>query len=259
MSESGTPNPPAAQLAPVSGPPSSLAACSDSSTAAESLAIPPIYSKTRTSPQEEYKTLRDELIHIFNRVYVVLAAELAAFGVFTTLSMKAADYAECTMIGVLEMFMLVVGILVTCLLHQHAYWIGSYLIVYHEMPERIGWHFRSRRFRLQRHIAQSLPLRWNEGVNDSQFIAYVYSTMLVLTFVLATRHSYLELWTFAGSPAAFAASAALLFAASIGALLLNTLRKLYKYGARRSLTHWKLYQTNEMSVTVEEQGRDIGV
>jgi hypothetical protein len=126
-------------------------------------------------PQDEYKALRDEMMNLFTRVWVVLVAMLTAFG---TLSLRAHDRDDEQVLVVLLILSvcLIAGVISIITLYNNIYSIGSYIAVFLDGPGH--WHLRSRDMRIQL-MADRLsdPVSFTERINEPKTVSLVLFAM----------------------------------------------------------------------------------
>ena len=96
--------------------------------------------KIAVSADAEYKALRDEIIHLWNRVFVLLAGMVGGSLVIFqhALDLRDAHPLRAWWLLVVLSCTLLVAMLLTCKIYDHIYRIRCYIAVYHETS--VGWH-----------------------------------------------------------------------------------------------------------------------
>lgn len=143
------------------------------------------------SPEAEYKALRDEMMHLLNRIFVLLAAMVGgSILVFTrALELRNASHLWTAVGLVLGLCVTLAGaIVLTYKLHEHIDKIRFYILVYHE-PDSGGWHSRVIDFNNYRKTLPDLPRahKWlfSPGDLDTIFRLYVLLVLIAAVFELS--------------------------------------------------------------------------
>jgi hypothetical protein len=184
--------------------------------------------------KEEYKALRDEMINLFTRVFVVL---VAIFTAYATLSLKAIEQSDpkqmLAVLLVLSAF-LVVGILLILAFYSNIYSIGSYIAVYFE-GGKAHWHLRSRHMRiLLANAHPNDPVPAIERINEPRTVSFAFFTMFLS---LPLQFS----WRF-GICAQCIGFVTLVAVFLFGCWLTWSLQQAYTGGAKRWMRRWSSYK-----------------
>lgn len=137
-------------------------------------------------PSDEYKTLRDEMISIFQRIFLVFTAEVAANVLLTLTFLNARN--DLSLKGLLALFvglLLMVGLFLSIILYRAIYRVGSYIVVY--LEDEDGWHYRMRDVfgALKEGTGFSSRLAWHEKLTEPGAIAASYAVMALSQLVMA--------------------------------------------------------------------------
>jgi hypothetical protein len=182
------------------------------------------------SPEAEYKALRDEMMHLLNRIFVLLAAMVGgSILVFTrALELRNTHPPPSFWIPVGLVLglcgTLAFAIILTYKLHEHIDKIRFYILVYHE-PASGGWHSRVIDFNDYRKKLADLPRthKWFFSPGDLNTIFGLYVLLVLIAAVFE--------WGFLGPGIGWWKSATLVGASVILFLaLLLSLRSGYNKG-----------------------------
>jgi hypothetical protein len=203
-------------------------------------------------PRDEYKSLRDEMVQLFNRAFVVLAAEIAAF---TTLAWRGleAGPASAFWLAFLSQLLLLAGLGLSLMLYQHIYNIGSYILVFHESGKaegatgRSGWHARRRVFRL---VTDDMGGHWYERLTETRTTSAAYGVILAANVVLGLRGLPPDLINPSFWPTIQAVG--LWALTGLCAWLLWALAQTYRSGARAWVKRWREFAAKFGSLTGEK-------
>lgn len=186
--------------------------------------------------KDEYKALRDEMLNLFTRVFVVL---VAIFTAYITLSLKAIDQydpKQMLLILVILSAFLILGILLILAFYSNIYSIGSYIAIYLE-GDKVRWHLRSRHMRIfltNTHLNDPVPAI--ERMNEPKTVSIAFYMMffsLPIQFVMHFGQSVVYIhWYY------FLVLVATVF---FGCWLTRNLSQSYVSGAKRWMRRWHRY------------------
>lgn len=140
-------------------------------------------ARAAVSPEAEYKALRDEMIHLFNRVFVLLAAMVGGSVVVFNRALDLRDAHPLRAWGLVVVMSctLVVGMVLTYKIYDHIYKIRWYIVVYHE--DGVGWHLRAGDI-IDYLRTFPVPNRWFYSFGEPDAIAVLYAALVL--FAAAT-------------------------------------------------------------------------
>ena len=203
----------------------------------------------------EYKTLRDELIAHYHRIFIILGAEMAAFAAGMYATIGESDAGTKVFLRVLINVLLAAGIGLTFLVYCEAYKIGSYIIVYLE-NEAARFHVRSRHMNLS-YSSHPLnaPLSWFDRRTEDDGIATVYLVMILAVAINAGVDAAALDGAFL--PAVGSKANQWQFGTSFAALLVwLRLPTVYRKSSRQWTTRWLTYKSGGYEATAEA---DLGL
>jgi hypothetical protein len=198
------------------------------------------------NPEVEYKSLRDEMVGTLNRVFMVLAAEIAVFGTVLARTLGETDpILKAVAFAVVGIFLLF-GIALTASLYSHLYMVGSYIVVYLE-DSAPGCHMRIRHLRMNFDALKlAAPLGWVHRMWEAYLIGVIYFGMAVLLLLLCGATFGVHSWPF---------RAQVVLALLSGAGLL-WLKAVYRTASGRWTTRWRTYKDRGYEETAR---KDLGL
>jgi hypothetical protein len=150
------------------------------------------------SPEAEYKALRDEMMHLLNRIFTLLAAMVAgSVLVFTrALELQSTSPRIASYLLLILCVTLAVAIILTCKMHEHIDKIRYYILVYHEPDNNSrdhsgSWHRLVAEFNRDLDLGklQDLPRthKWFFSYGDLTTIFALYVVLvLVAVFMVSS-------------------------------------------------------------------------
>ena len=198
---------------------------------------------TAVEPNDEYKVLRDEMLNLFTRIFLVFGAEVAAVISLFMTSIGKTDPLNSGLILLLAALLVVAGLLLSLEFYQNLYSIGSYICVYFEDPN-VGWHMRSRHMRIElKHKKLKTELSWIEKINEPRTLSVAYALMIVsLPAMQLTRFGVPQ------SATGRIVLTAIILLCGAAIYLLWHLRKVYTQGSLKWIERWSNYKKLHPSV-----------
>jgi hypothetical protein len=140
------------------------------------------------SHEAEYKALRDEMMHLLNRIFVLLAAMVGGSIVVFYRALELRNTSPWSAFGLVLALCgtLAVAIVLTYKMHEHIDKIRFYILVYHE-PDSGGWHSLVAEFNKYRKGLPDLPrthkLIFSSGDLDVISLLYVVLVLIAAGMV----------------------------------------------------------------------------
>lgn len=135
------------------------------------------------NPEAEYKALRDEMMHLLNRIFVLLAAMVGGSIVVFYRALELRNTWSALGLVLALCGTLAVAIVLTYKMHEHIDKIRFYILVYHE-PDSGGWHSRVAEFNKYRKGLPDLP-RTHKLIFSSSDLGTISLLYVVLVLIAA--------------------------------------------------------------------------
>ena len=147
------------------------------------------------SPEAEYKALRDEMMHLLNRIFTLLAAMVAgSVLVFTrALELQSTSSRIASYLLLILYVTLAIAIILTYKMHEHIDKIRFYILVYHEPDNKSrdhsgSWHRLVAEFNDYRESLQDLPRthKWLFSYGDLTTISALYVVLVLVAVIMVS-------------------------------------------------------------------------